>query len=95
MDIQNIQTKLITEQAGKRATAGNPETRAQDTGSDADTTVRLSPGAAAISQASENTEVFDSDRVAAIKAAIAEGNYPVHADRLAANFIRLESQIIQ
>lgn len=48
-----------------------------------------------VAAALESQESFDEARVAAIKSALEQGQYPVDSRRLAEKFLELESQIYQ
>ena len=54
--------------------------------------VRLSDRARSLQAAAEGP-VFDEARVESIRAAIAEGRYHVHPERLAERFLALENQL--
>ena len=100
MDIRNLTANQLREQAASKAKADNDEaTRASSTSSRGagDDTVQLSRDAAALQeiQLQVNVEPFDQSRVDSIRQAIAEGRYHVDPERLAANFTRLESDLIQ
>ena len=100
MDIRHLNASQLREQAGARGKAEgtqnsqNPDAAASRPGTDS---VELSADAAALKEVSlqNNVQPFDESRVEAIRQAISEGRYHVDPERLAENFTRLESQIIQ
>ncbi len=101
MDIRHLNSNQLREQAAARAKTEG-EQRAQRTASsegssNSSDTVRLSRDAAALQEISLNQSVepFDAGRVESIRQAIAEGRYHVDPERLAENFTRLESELIQ
>ena len=72
--------------------------KSDDQGSVRRDSVELSRDAHSLKQLQERLEQqdsFDAERVAEIKAAIAEGRYPIDNERLARNFYELESKLNQ
>ncbi len=100
MDIRHLNSNQLREQAAAR-TKAEGEQRANRTasseGSTSSDTVHLSRDAAALQEISlkQSVEPFDAGRVESIRRAIAEGRYHVDPERLAENFSRLESELIQ
>ena len=96
IDINNVNaSKQVSQEFAQRLTR---EARAekQQTADRADERVELQLDAKRAEQLQEKinaSEAFDAQRVREIADAIANGNYPVNSERIAAKFLELEAQL--
>ncbi len=85
--------------AGRVSTEDSRGNRAGDnTSSGREDRVEISADAASVGRLAANLETqesFDADRVAEIRTAIENGEYPIDSRRLAEKFLQLESLIYQ
>ncbi len=98
MDIQNLTASQLRDraiaQANQRTASPNTSTSANAERSVVD--VELSAVAQTLRSVTEDSRPpFDQVRVDAIRTAISEGRYHVDPQRLAQNFLRIESDIFQ
>ncbi len=82
---ESLRSRQSNEIANQPA-GGRPAEEAGGESARASTSERLQAVSAAIEQAPD----VDMERVEAIRQSIAEGNYPIDADRIASKFIELE-----
>ena len=98
MDIQNLTASQLRDraiaQANQRAAA--PGTANAGTAERSVVDVELSSVAQTLRSITEDARPpFDQARVDAIRSAISEGRYHVDPQRLAHNFLRIESELFQ
>ena len=97
--INNIRTNqpMTTGGSVSNTEAGKNKAAAEtkSSGAEADSVSLSSQGQSVgqIHQQLATQEVFDTEKVNAIKEAIANGSYVVDADKLAANMIKLEDEL--
>ena len=96
IDFNNVNaSKQVNQELAQRL---NSETRAEKQPANGvpEERVELQLDAKRASQLKEKinaTEAFDEQRVREITDAIANGNYPVNSERIAAKFLELEAQL--
>ncbi len=102
MDINNGLGPLAQGGNSKANRATGDEVKTSRSGRDAaqnaEDRVEISADAANLRNVAadlESQESFDAERVAAIKTAIENGDYPVDSRRLAEKFLQLESELYQ
>ena len=102
MDINNGLGPLAQGGNSKANRTADGEAKAargsQNSAQSAEDRVEISADAAnlrSVAAGLESQESFDEARVAAIKTAIENGQYPIDSRRLAESFLQLESQIYQ
>jgi len=98
MDIQNLTASQLRDRAIAQANQrmSSPGTPNSGTAERSVVDVELSAVAQTMRSISEDARPpFDQARVDAIRSAISEGRYHVDPERLAQNFIRIESDIFQ
>jgi len=85
-----------TTESGIANAAGNDKTPSAQHQAELKDSVQISADANSVRNLAnklEQQESFDEVRVAEIRQAISEGNYPIDNQRLAENFLALESQL--
>ncbi|PSU32131.1 flagellar biosynthesis anti-sigma factor FlgM [Photobacterium lutimaris] len=97
--INNIRTNQPMTTGGNvshtETSKGKPAAEAKTSATDSDSVSLSSQGQSVgqIHQQLATQEAFDTEKVNAIKEAIANGSYVIDADKLAANMIKLEDDL--
>lgn len=79
--------------AGKPTDSANPSTQQQSRSEDKVSLTDTATKMQGLQQQVSDASAVDSEKVEAIRAAIAEGNYPVDSEKLAQKMIDLEGQL--
>ena len=86
---QNAKADTLTENSGELATNGTPDSGAQSSKAESEAK-KVAPSEKQTAKKIGN-RTFDAEKVARLKAAIADGTYKINAQRTADKFIERES----